>query len=186
MFTSLIFTIVVHFFRHYYYYYYSWRQTIVRPPEFDWDHTSSWLLSMSNNNLRRSLIGPDRSRDLYTAPSSMLTCHWSKAGHVIILPFIFAEFVRVRASWLDSREHQKYLDFHSPNVYKSHTQLSPEHSRAVLYLPANLCTIHISLCCTMNLKYECCELEQKRKCFLPLGRERQIGNRKIYVLDKLL
>ena len=120
---------------------------IVRPPEFDWDHSSSWLLSMSNNTLRRSLIGPDRSRDLYTAPSSMLTCHWSKAGHVIILPFIFAEFVRVRAaSWLDSREHQKHLDFHSPNVYKSHTQLSPKHSRAVLYLPANLCTIHISFC----------------------------------------
>ena len=57
--------------------------------------------------------------------SSVLTCHWSKALRVIVavLPFIFTEFVRVRASWLDSREHQKYLDFHSPNVYKLHTAL---------------------------------------------------------------
>ena len=81
--------------------------------------------------------------------SSVLTCHWSKAGHVIILPFIFAEFVRVRASWLDSREYQKYLDFHSPNVYKSHTQLSPLHIPELCYICQRisvLFTFHCVLC----------------------------------------
>ena len=134
---------------------FSW-QKIVRPPEFDWDRSSSWLLSMSNNTLRRFLIGP---------ASPMLTYHWSKAVRVIvaILPFIFAEFVWVRASWCNSHEHQKYLVTHSSLL----------HSRAVLYLPANLCTMYISLPVLWTL-YKCCELEHRRKCFLlPLGRERQ-------------